>query len=484
MQRPDGPRSSPHLLSPRLRRRRVALVATMGILAGVGGSQLLLGLPPGLLLLALAGAATVAAVLAEPRWGFYALAATFSTEYLLGLTDVLTATKLLGGLVAVAWGVDALVRRRYTLPRAPVLFGGPLLLVSAAVSMLAVESVRSGLAKLGTIVQLNLLVLLTAMLLASVSHVRVLALVLMLSTAISAGVGLILVMEGSQEDLAGLTRNRNAMGTFIAMCIPFIFFFYPRVRAGVKVALLCMAALFFVAEALSYSREGFLLLLAALAMSWLLAAQRQHLRLALLLATATLLVGAFLPSTFWQRVESIQPAIETGAETVGLRYQLWHVAIRMIRDHPILGVGPGNYMTNFMRYGGIIGLRRAPLVSHNTYLSVTAELGFVGGALFVLLCLAALGTYARAAALAARRGARDVRDLAVCFGIATTIMLLDGTVGDVEYKKYLWLFFAVSAVLRHLAGPSGSLAPSPEPAAPARAAGWLTAPAGVSRSRG
>jgi O-antigen ligase len=136
------------------------------------------------------------------------------------------------------------------------------------------------------------------------------------------------------------------------------------------------------------------------------------------------------------------------------------VALRMIRTHPILGVGPGNYYAHFMRYGGVLGMRRVPLACHNAYLGVTAELGLVGGSLFVAICLTALVTYAHAGYLASRRGDKEVTDLAICFGISTLVFILAGLVGNMEFMKYFWLLIALSAVLNHLA----KAAPLPETA--------------------
>jgi O-antigen ligase len=408
----------------------------------------------------LLAACVLSAIVMRPLWGFYALVATFSAEHLLGLSDVLTTTKLLGALVVLGWALDAAIRRRYRVPRARILLGAPVLLGSAIVSMVAVENVISGAEKLATIVQLNLLVLVAATLLQSIRDVRRLAWVLLLSTALSAVLGLTMFAAGRQENLEGLATNRNAIGMFLAMCIPMIVFFYSRVGMIGKAALVALAGMFFVCEALSYSREGFIFLVVAVVLSFLLGARGQRLKIGVLMLGLGIPIAVSLPSQFWQRVSTIEPAIEAGSETVGLRYQLWDVALRMIRTHPILGVGPGNYYAHFMRYGGVLGMRRVPLACHNAYLGVTAELGLVGGSLFVAICLTALVTYAHAGYLASRRGDKEVTDLAICFGISTLVFILAGLVGNMEFMKYFWLLIALSAVLNHLA----KAAPLPETA--------------------
>ena len=89
------------------------------------------------------------------------------------------------------------------------------------------------------------------------------------------------------------------------------------------------------------------------------------------------------------------------------REDLWRVAIQMFKNHPLNGVGTGNFQVVEPRYAlRNINLPRVdlvvdtPKVAHNTYLHVLTELGVVG-----IRCLR------RDAARRARRsrGARSTR---------------------------------------------------------------------------
>lgn len=75
-------------------------------------------------------------------------------------------------------------------------------------------------------------------------------------------------------------------------------------------------------------------------------------------------------------------------ETAGLdnstaqeRLKLWDAALRMSKDHPFVGIGPGNYAHFLKTY--LPGTGR--LDSHNSYLQMLAETGWPGLALYVLL---------------------------------------------------------------------------------------------------
>jgi len=73
------------------------------------------------------------------------------------------------------------------------------------------------------------------------------------------------------------------------------------------------------------------------------------------------------------------------------RLALWDVAWRAFRDHPVLGVGPGNYRTVFPRYfSGEIATQRVWGSAHSLYLHQLAERGLLGLAALLALFAAML----------------------------------------------------------------------------------------------
>jgi putative inorganic carbon (HCO3(-)) transporter len=69
------------------------------------------------------------------------------------------------------------------------------------------------------------------------------------------------------------------------------------------------------------------------------------------------------------------------------RIKLWKTAIMMIREHPIIGVGNGNFVTRYNEY--VIKYKELKYQSyqnypaHNSYLKVQSELGIIGIASFL-----------------------------------------------------------------------------------------------------
>jgi putative inorganic carbon (hco3(-)) transporter len=67
-------------------------------------------------------------------------------------------------------------------------------------------------------------------------------------------------------------------------------------------------------------------------------------------------------------------------ESVLGRFEAWKVAIAMCKEHPLTGVGIGNFVPAFQDYSG-----KHPLVAHNTFFQLTAESGLLAGLSYLFL---------------------------------------------------------------------------------------------------
>ncbi len=82
------------------------------------------------------------------------------------------------------------------------------------------------------------------------------------------------------------------------------------------------------------------------------------------------------------------------------RWVLWDTALRMFRDHPLTGTGPGGYHRLFSDYhvGSLDGERNWGN-AHNLYLHQLAERGLLGAVALLVLCGTLLARALRAARL-------------------------------------------------------------------------------------
>ncbi|HXF04757.1 MAG TPA: O-antigen ligase family protein [Blastocatellia bacterium] len=117
-----------------------------------------------------------------------------------------------------------------------------------------------------------------------------------------------------------------------------------------------------------------------------------------------------------QKDEAMTAATDTG-ESLS-RPTIWRTTMRMIRDHPFLGVGLGAYPVAYTRYDEATGFYRVEQ-AHNDYLQIIAEAGVIG----LLLLIAFMIAVGRAAGAALASPMVVERSLALgaalgCWGIA------------------------------------------------------------------
>jgi O-antigen ligase len=131
----------------------------------------------------------------------------------------------------------------------------------------------------------------------------------------------------------------------------------------------------------------------------------------------------------------------------------------MFLDHPLLGVGAGNYTVHFDRYADAVGFSARDYEQpgevhypHNLYLEIAAETGLVGLALFAGAIVAAFAALRRAHSTLLARGDVASADLARAFEIALVGYLVSSVFLHGHFQRYLWLLFGFAAALALMAG--------------------------------
>jgi putative inorganic carbon (HCO3(-)) transporter len=115
-------------------------------------------------------------------------------------------------------------------------------------------------------------------------------------------------------------------------------------------------------------------------------------------------------------------------------------------DHPVLGVGPGEFPLYYRQYAEIVGIRvkAADRESHNLYLGMAAELGIIGFTVFLVIIGLTLRELARA-----RRAVRAhdplIADIATGFILAIVAYLATGIFLHMSFIRYFWLMMGLAA---------------------------------------
>jgi putative inorganic carbon (HCO3(-)) transporter len=127
--------------------------------------------------------------------------------------------------------------------------------------------------------------------------------------------------------------------------------------------------------------------LLAMAIFYILRSKRKVISLVVGLALG-LTLWFSLPVRYQKRYLTVEQYAEGGQldDSNKLRLEIWDAGRRMFLDHPILGVGAGQFSTAYgMVYSG--KTHKAWMQPHNLFLQVTCELGLVGLFAFAYLIL-------------------------------------------------------------------------------------------------
>jgi O-antigen ligase len=136
------------------------------------------------------------------------------------------------------------------------------------------------------------------------------------------------------------------------------------------------------------------------------------------------------------------------------RLILWTAGLRMVQEHPFVGVGLGRFSQVVGSYTDVTPSKNDPNDAHNAYLLVAAEMGVPA----FLTMLALLLTLAAAAVrVYYRRGPPADRAAALafvgCWGALLVSCMLGSRFGDEALISYFWILGALVAVARRLGEP-------------------------------
>lgn len=161
---------------------------------------------------------------------------------------------------------------------------------------------------------------------------------------------------------------------------------------------------------------------------------------ALIMALAMLAAALpFFPDIFWERMGTIFNAAVDRTLFRRLSYNL--IGLDLVRQHPVLGVGPGNFPEYYVdiAYRWYPGRELEPRQLHNSYLEIAAESGLIALGLFLGTMFSAL----KAGLRAAREKTGEVQLLAKATSYAFCAFLLASLFMPNEDTKFMWILPAL-----------------------------------------
>lgn len=248
----------------------------------------------------------------------------------------------------------------------------------------------------------------------------------------------------------------------LAMCvaIPFVYYLaWSRIRPAWR-ALCAIASGMMVCSVMATGSRGGAVGLAAVLLMLVLRSKR---RIPALLAVA-LVVGAvwvLSPEAYRSRIATISSAHERDL-SVQSRMISWRAAREMFAEHPVTGIGAGNFMSAFIgRYGGSYSWART---AHNVFYQTAAELGVCGLVAFagLLACAIVRSVVLNARLVRAGLGDTPVAAYAAALFPATVGFLVSGSFQTPLYYPHIYLLAALGVALSNIAGPMLAEREAPE----------------------
>jgi O-antigen ligase len=241
---------------------------------------------------------------------------------------------------------------------------------------------------------------------------------------------------------AGLLYSSPGEYAFVLVgIIPLTIWLAATATWLLRIPALVLAALMTTAVVFTFSRGALLGLAAAGVYAAIVHVRRLPVILAILGVGAAVVVGVYKqnPEQFETSFASKGNVADTNVES---RKDTWAAALELTAEHPLLGVGPGNFKDYLPdkadRPAGIGEISQV----HNSYLDVATEVGLVGAAAFLLY----LATAFSRARMATAQGL-GAPGLGFAVTVALVAALVTGFFLSGQYAATFWVLGALAVAL-------------------------------------
>lgn len=269
----------------------------------------------------------------------------------------------------------------------------------------------------------------------------------------------------------GMFGNPNDLATALVMLLPLAVALALNRKGGIRYFYFGCAALFGVGVMITFSRGGFLGLLAvACVMAWKIG-RRQRFQTFAAGLIILVVFAMIMPGGYGKRIFTIFHPDEDSTGSAQIRREVLKLGAIVALAHP-LGVG----VANFHMYS------RAELRAHNAYIEISAELGIAGLLAYLTLLFAPLRTLRRlekATSDATDERGREKYHLSVALQATIAAYMICSFFASIQYYWFLYYPVAFAIGLRAIHQREPALEadspelPVPQPARSTPASGVL-----------
>ncbi len=248
--------------------------------------------------------------------------------------------------------------------------------------------------------------------------------------------------------------DANFFTASVLLCLPVTLVLLWREKSlPVKVFCLVSMVVTLAAITLAASRGGFLGLLVATA--WFVWHSRHRARNLLLVA---LCMGLFLAVSPLSPVERILHPDHSDTSSVQIHLELWQAGLNIVRDHPLTGIGVGQFKSAVGAYSSVKDLSR---LAHNTYLEIAAEMGIPGLILFLAVFGFSFRTLTEVRLAARQDRAEWLSPVATAIQAGLLGFAVAAFFVSAEFLRMFWFMLFLSICMKSLSQELPAEEPSP-----------------------
>ena len=243
--------------------------------------------------------------------------------------------------------------------------------------------------------------------------------------------------------------DANYLALYLIIGVPFLWFASTWKKGIVKIALVLMLVPVLAGFARTGSRMGMLALAAATLFFLLFASASQRAVIILGGFVCLILAVMLLPSRIVDRFTTFfNPTTNAGVEAAAsadARAQMFWRSVEVTLEHPLLGVGPGEFMDAEAKEDAAHGKRGLWHETHNAYTELSSDLGILG---LVFFAIPFWRSYRGLSQFRDRYPSARARRAALCIQIAVLVSAIGAFFLSIAYSGILYPVMGLSAAFQ------------------------------------
>jgi O-antigen ligase len=252
--------------------------------------------------------------------------------------------------------------------------------------------------------------------------------------------------------------DANILCLYIIIGLPFLWL-SASLKTGVKkVMWLSLSLPMLVSAGRTGSRMGLLTLGVGLILYFIYSSAKQRFYVIVGVALGLLLGVFFVPQGIRERFTTYFEAhsyqAEEAAESAEFRKMLLIRGLKMTADHPVMGVGPGEFMDADAAEAGAEGRRGMWHFTHNSYIEVSSETGVLGAVLFIIPLV---GAYRGLSPIRSKNRDPRVRRIALFTQMVVLMTAFAAFFLSMAYGSIVMVVIAISGTLQVAVAKSAKL---------------------------